>query len=175
MNTDRRFSVLATAIALTLVATGAQAAGKTDLQKRDITQLKQQYQAVAANRGVAPMAHSRHAQFMGADATSRLLMKVKREDRGVRNYRYDQTFRGIPIFGEGVVVSEDASGNVRKLFGNMVSGLDQDIVSVKPRLSKAQGLLAGKRAGLGNRLSGMLTENESRSLSNCVSGACSLC
>ena len=164
MNTDRRFSLLATAIALTLVAAGAQAADKTDLHQRDMTRLKQQYQAAAANRGVATMAHSRHAQFIGADATSRLLMKVKHEDHGVRNYRYDQTFRGIPVFGEGVVVSEDASGNVRKLFGNLVDGLDQDIASVSPRLSKAQGLLAGKRAGLGNRLSGMLTENESTDL-----------
>ncbi len=56
------------------------------------------------------------------------------------------------------------AGNVRKLFGNMVGGLEQDIASVTPRLSKAQGLLAGKRAGLGNRLSGMLTENESTEL-----------
>ena len=164
MNRDRRFCVLATAITLSLLATGAQAAGKIDLHKRDLAQLKQQYQAVAASRGIATMAHSRHEQFIGADASSHLLMKAQREDRGVRNYRYDQSFRGIRIFGEGVVVSEDASGNVRKLFGNLVDGLDQDIASVTPRLSKAQGLLAGKRAGLGNRLSGMLTENESTDL-----------
>ncbi len=110
------------------------------------------------------MAHSRHEQFIGADTSSRLLMRAKREDRGVRNYRYDQTFRGIPVFGEGVVVSEDASGNVRKLFGNLVDGLEQDIATVKPSISKAQGLLVGKRAGLRNRLSGMLTENESSDL-----------
>ncbi len=159
-----RLSALATAITLSLVATGANAAGKIDLHKRDMTQLKQQYQAVATTRGVAAMTHSRHAQFIGADANSRLLMKRNRASHGVRNYRYDQTFRGVPVFGEGIVVSEDGAGNVRKLFGNMVNGLEQDIGSVKPRLSKAQGLLAGKRAGLGNRLSGMLIENESTEL-----------
>ncbi len=164
MNFDRRFSALATAVALSLVATGAQAAGKIDLHKRDVAQLKQQYQAVAATRGIAAMTHTRHEQFIGADANSRLLMKRNRASHGVRNYRYDQTFRGIPVFGEGVVVSEDGAGNVRKLFGNLVSGLEQDIVSVTPRLSRAQGLLAGKRAGLHNRLSGMLTENESSEL-----------
>ena len=57
------------------------------------------------------MAHSRHEQFIGADADSRLLMKAKRADHGVRNYRYTQTWRGIPVFGEGVVVSEDDAGN----------------------------------------------------------------
>ena len=164
MNRASHFSVLATAITLSLLATGAQAAAKTDLHKRDVSQLKQQYQAVTASRGIAAMAHSRHEQFIGADASSHLLMKAQREDRGVRNYRYDQTFRGIRIFGEGVVVSEDVSGNVRKLFGNLVGGLDQDIASVTPRLSAAQGLLAGKQAGLGNRLSGMLTRNEKSDL-----------
>jgi len=153
--------MLATAIALSLVATGAQAAGKVDLHKRDIAQLKQQYQSTVAARGVANMAHSRHAQFMGADASSTLLMRAQRADHGVRNYRYDQTWRGIPIFGEGVVVSEDGAGNVRTMFGNLFSGLDQDIVSTTPSLSKAAALVAGKRAGLGNRISGMLIENES--------------
>ena len=58
MNLDTRFSALATAITLSLVATGAQAAGKLDLQAQDMIQLKQQYQSIAANRGIAAMAHS---------------------------------------------------------------------------------------------------------------------
>ena len=156
--------MLATAIALSLVATGAQAAGKVDLQKRDVAQLKQQYQSTVAARGVAKMAHARHAQFMGADANSTLLMRVKREDHGVRNYRYDQTWRGIPIFGQGVVVSEDGTGNVRTMFGNLFSGLDQDIASTTPRLGRAAALVAGKRAGLGSRISGMLTRDEKTEL-----------
>ena len=136
--------MLATAITLSLVATGAQAAGKVDLHKRDIAQLKQQYQSTVATRGVANMAHARHAQFMRADASSTLLMRAQRADHGVRNYRYDQTWRGIPIFGEGVVVSEDGAGNVRTMFGNLFSGLDQDIASTTPKMGKAAALVAGK-------------------------------
>ena len=162
---QRRINSLAAAIALSLVATGAQAAGKVDLHKQNIAQLKQQYNAqVAAKGGAAAMVHSRHEQFIGADADSRLLMKAKREDRGVRNYRYTQTWRGIPIFGEGLVVSEDENGNVRTLFGNMISGLEQDIGSTTPRLSGASALVAGKRAGLGNGISGMLTRDEKSDL-----------
>ena len=162
---QRRINSLAAAIALSLVATGAHAAGKTDLHKQNVAQLKQQYQTqVAAKGGVAAMAHSRHEQFIGADADSRLLMKAKREDHGVRNYRYTQTWRGVPLYGEGVVVSEDGAGNVRTMFGNMISGLGQDIASVTPRMSAAQALVAGKRAGLGNRLSGMQTRNEKTTL-----------
>ena len=161
---QRRLNSLAAAIALSLVATGAQAAGKVDLQKQNIAQLKQQYNAAVAAKGAAPMTHGRHAQFMGADANSHLLMKAARKDNGVRNYRYTQTYRGIPIFGEGLVVSEDSDGNVRTMFGNMISGLDQDIASITPRLSNANALVAGKRAGLGNGLSGMLTRNEKTDL-----------
>ncbi|HWS79113.1 MAG TPA: M4 family metallopeptidase, partial [Thermomonas sp.] len=162
---QRRLNSLAAAIALSLVATGAQAADRMDLQKQNLNQLKQQYNAVvAAKGGAAAMAHSRHAQFLAADANTHLLMKTRREDLGVRNYRYQQSFRGIPVFGEGVVVSEDGAGNVRALFGNMISGLERDIPSVAPKLTKAQALVAGKRAGLGNRVSGMLTENESSEL-----------
>jgi Zn-dependent metalloprotease len=162
---QRRLNSLAAAIALSLVATGAQAAGRVDLHKQDLNQLKQQYNlAVAAKGGAAAMAHARHAQFMGADAESRLLMKAQRADHGVRNYRYDQTFRGIPVFGEGVVVSEDGAGNVRAMFGNLVTGLERDIASTTPKLSKAAALVAGKRAGLGNGVSGMLTSNEKSNL-----------
>ena len=156
--------MLATAIALSLVATGAQAAGKVDLQKRDVAQLKQQYQSRIATQGVAGMAHRRHAQFMAAGADTTLLMRKQRADRGVRNYRYDQAWRGIPILGQDVVVSEDGAGNVRTMFGNLISGLDQDIASTTPRLGKAAALVAGKRAGLGNSIAGMLTQRETTDL-----------
>ncbi|MDI1252362.1 pre-peptidase C-terminal domain-containing protein [Thermomonas sp.] len=161
---NRSIRITALALASVAFAGGAAAANRVDLHGTNLSHLKQQYQSVAATHGIAAMRHTRHEQFIGTDANSRLLMKRNHASHGVRNYRYDQTFRGIPVFGEGIVVSEDAAGNVRKLFGNMASGLEQDITSVKPSLSKAQGLLAGKRAGLGKRLSGMLTENESSNL-----------
>lgn len=160
----RRLNALAGAIALCAIATSAQAANKADLHRKDLVQMRQQYQSATAARGIAPMVHARHAQLIGADADSRLLLKARRADHGVRNHRYEQTWRGVPVFGEGVVVSEDGAGNVRQLFGNLVSGLERDVATTNPRLDRAQALVAGKRAGLGSRLSGMLTENESSRL-----------
>ncbi|MFT4180074.1 MAG: M4 family metallopeptidase [Thermomonas sp.] len=163
--------MLATAVALSLAASGALAADKVDLHKRNISQLRTQYQSAVATSGVADMAHRRHTQFMGADSNTTLLMRAKRQDRNVRNYRYDQAWRGIPVFGQGVVVSEDSAGNVRTMFGNMVSGLDRDIASATPTLGKAAALVAGKRAGLGSRISGMLTRNEKADLTVYVDDA----
>ena len=161
----RRLDTLAVAVALSLSATGANAAGKADLHKKDLAQLKQQYRAlVAAKGGAADMAHTRHEQLIGADADSRLLMQSRRSDLGLNNYRYVQTWRGIPVFGEGIVVSEDGAGNARALFGNLVSGLENDIASTRPAMTAMNALAAGKRLHLGNSLSAYRTENEKSEL-----------
>lgn len=164
MNRFRTTNLLGTAILFALAASGAHAAQRADLHQRNITQLRQQYQSLTATQGVASMANRRHAQFIRPGADSTLLMRATRQDRGVRNYRYDQAWRGIPVFGQGVVVSEDRDGNVRTMFGNLVSGLEADIASTTPKFGKAAALVAGKRLALGQGIAGMLTENESSEL-----------
>ena len=164
MNRFRTTSLLSAAVLLSLSAAGAQAATRTDLYQRNVNQLRQQYQSQVATKGVAATAHRRHELFMGANASDTLLMRRQRADRGVRNFRYDQAWRGIPVFGQGVVVSEDASGNVRRMFGNYVSGLERDITSTKPNFNHAAALVAGKRAALGAGIAGMLTRNEKTDL-----------
>jgi pseudolysin/vibriolysin len=160
VNRSRTTNLLGAAILFALAASGAEAANRVDLHQRNVNQLRQQYQSVTAQKGVAAMANRRHAQFMNAGAHDTFLMRASRQDRGVRNYRYDQAWRGIPIFGQGIAVSEDGAGNVRGLFGNLVSGLDADITSTTPKFGKAAALVAAKRIALGNGLAGMLTRDE---------------
>lgn len=159
-----RTHLLGTAIALALAAGSATAADRIDLHQQNVGQLRQQYQALTAGKGVASMNHRRHEQFLGLNTDNTLLMKNAIADHGVRNYRYDQAWRGIPIFGQGIVVSEDGAGNVRALFGTKVSGIERDISSTTPKLTKAQALAAGKRIALGNALSAMQTRNEKSDL-----------
>ncbi|MCI4568243.1 peptidase M4 family protein, partial [Lysobacter sp. CFH 32150] len=90
--------MLAAATTLAL-AGGASAAGRVDLHRQDVQQLKAQYKANSA----AAMAHERHAQLLQLDPESRLVLKSRHTDHGVRNTRYQQTFRGIPVFGEQVI------------------------------------------------------------------------
>ncbi|SHF36523.1 M4 family metallopeptidase [Thermomonas hydrothermalis] len=159
-----RTHLLGTAIALALAAGSATAADRIDLHQQNVGQLRQQYQALTAGKGVATMVHRQHEQFLGLNADNTLLMKNAIADHGVRNYRYDQAWRGIPIFGQGIVVSEDGAGNVRTLFGTKVSGIERDIASTTPKLTKAEALAAGKRIALGNALSAMQTRNEKSDL-----------
>src|SRR5690606_15626652 len=81
-------------------------------------------------------------------------------ENGARNYRYQQTYRGIPVYGEQIVVSENANGQVRALFGQKVQGLAAEVPAIAPRLTSAQALATAKRATLGNRLLAMRVERE---------------
>ncbi len=114
MNRNRLFCALASATALLMVAGGATAASRTDLQRENLAAVKQANACIAASRSTV-MAHRRHEQALGLDREFRLLLLDRKTDLGMRNHRYQQTFRGLPVFGEQVVVNEDGSGNVRNL------------------------------------------------------------
>ena len=158
MNRDLSFRLhaLAFATGLALTAGAASAADRIDLHRQDVQQLKAQYKASSA----ATMAHERHAQLLQLDPESRLVLMSRTTDHGVRNTRYQQTFRGIPVFGEQVIVSEDANGNVRTLFGRKVEGLASELPATRAKLDQAQALAIGKRAGMGFRATSLITRNE---------------
>ena len=147
--------------ALLLAMGSAAAAERTNLHQQDLGILTSHYQSAIAAGGTPAKAHARHASLIGLDGESRLVLQRRHTDRGVRNSRYTQTFRGVPIFGEQVIVSEDAQGNVRTLFGRKVSGLAAELPAGKPKLDQAQALALGKRAGMGARAASLVTRNES--------------
>lgn len=62
------------------------------------------------------------------------ILNVKHDRNGTKHYRYQQTFRGVPIFGEQVVVSENSNG-IRNLFGNLVGDLSGELSARAPRLA----------------------------------------
>lgn len=148
-------------LAFALAAMSAQAATRVDLHKQDVAQLNRQYATTTATIGAVRQANIRHAELVGLGADSSLVpLKTVSDNNGRHYYRYQQTFRGVPIFGEQVVVSEDGSGQVRALFGTMVEGLAAELPATKPKLSNTQALGIAKRERLGTRLLAMRTERE---------------
>ncbi|QQQ03550.1 M4 family metallopeptidase [Lysobacter enzymogenes] len=159
---NRNVSALSLALSLALAAGAAGAAQRVDLHGVDVAKLNQQYQAVAAKSGAAAKANVRHAELIALDADSALTqLKSSVDADGSRNYRYQQTFRGIPVFGEHVVVREDAKGNVRALFGRSVAGLAAELPSQKAKFDGAQALSVAKAAGMGKSAGSMQVRNES--------------
>ncbi len=140
----------------------ATAASRVDLHRLDPADVNVRAKTATAQSGVGAYEHARHAQMLGLSSDSNLLLQKRNTlPNGVRNMRYQQTFRGIPVFGEHVIVSEDANGNVRALFGQMVGGLDSELPSVAVKLNSAQALAIAKRATLGGRA---LVRNEKSEL-----------
>ncbi|GAB3315005.1 M4 family metallopeptidase [Luteimonas notoginsengisoli] len=151
-----------TPLALALAAVSAQAATRVDLQKQDVAALNSQYANASVAIGVSKQAGLRHAEMLSLDADSALaVVNARAIENGVRNYRYTQTWNGIPVYGEQIVVSEDASGQVRAMFGRKVGGLDSELpATTDSKLTSAQALATAKRATLGNRLLAMRVERE---------------
>ena len=150
-----------TPLALSLFAISAQAATRADLQKQDLAQLTRQYKAASATLGATAKPIDRHAELVGLDANSALrVLNASQDKNGLKHNRYQQTYLGLPIWGEQIIVTENRDGSIRHLFGNRVSGLEREIGTTASKLTGAQALEAGKRAALGSRLLALRTERE---------------
>lgn len=149
-------------LALAIAVGTASAAQRPDLHVQDVQSINQQYAKVAATLGANPQAESRHAEMLGLDASSKLqVLESSTDADGTTHYRYQQMFRGVPVFGEQVVVSEAKSGSVRNLFGRAVHGLERELfIGSKMLLDEASALQLGKRAALGKKLAGAIIQRE---------------
>ncbi|MBN7136635.1 peptidase M4 [Lysobacter enzymogenes] len=157
----RNVSALSLALSLVLAAGAADAAQVIDLHSVDVAKLNRQYQAATAKSGAVAKADLRHAEVIALDTDSSLTqLKSSVDADGSRNYRYQQTYQGVAVFGENVVVREDAQGNVRALFGRSVAGLKADLPKLDARLSAAQALGLAKAAVHGKRAAALQIRNE---------------
>jgi Zn-dependent metalloprotease len=142
---------LAIAVTLCCIAPAAMAAGRQNLQTANLGQMQARYSSFVAANGTPAMAHARHERLLNMDSESNLLLTRRHSDFGKRNTRYQQTFRGIPVYGESVIVSENAKpGRVEALFGRMVTGLEKEIPATAIRVNSAQALAIAQRAALGS-------------------------
>jgi Zn-dependent metalloprotease len=158
-----RHSPLALAVVCLLLSVDSSAATRSDLNKTDLARLNHQYALAAQGLGAAS-AQERHAELLGLDAESRLQILTHYSDRdGTHYYRYQQTFRGLPIFGEQVIVSE-GRGIVRRLFGQKLSGLDRDLAGVAAPMAAGRASRIARSVALGASLPEMRVENESARL-----------
>ncbi|AJC46964.1 M4 family metallopeptidase [Xanthomonas sacchari] len=151
-----RPSALVSSLLLVLAATSASAAQRVDLHAKDPATLGAQYRSAAARLGGIPAAAAvRHAELIGLDAESALTLLGSSEDPdGTVHRRYQQTFRGIPVWGEQVIVSERADGSVRSLFGRSVAGLASELPATAANAASAtltadRALVLAQRVALG--------------------------
>jgi vibriolysin len=152
-------------LVLAIFAGSAQAATRVDLHSQRVEQLNAAYQAATRAIGPSTVSNERHAELLGLDRESSLqtLGSVQDAD-GTRHYRYQQTFRGVPVWGEHVVVTEGRDGAATSLFGRMVADMASDLAVGANKIESKQALQIAKTAALsistGGRVSTMRTERE---------------
>ena len=84
---------------------------------------------------IAPVAlASRIGLEAGASLSPRLQTRTA---HGTLKTREQQTYRGVPVYGQQVVVERDGSGNVLGVSGEISRGIGSDIASVTPAISGA--------------------------------------
>jgi Zn-dependent metalloprotease len=148
------------AIALA-AASSAQAATRVDLQQQGVAAINAQYARASAAIGVSKQASIRHAEMLGLGADSALtVLKAHDGPNGGRVTRYQQTFHGIPVYGEHIIVNESRDGQVRHLSGRKVTGLENEVAGIAAKVTAAQALSTAKTAALGKRLLAVRTERE---------------
>ena len=138
-------------IVLGLFASSTQAATLVDLHRHDVASLNAAYASVTAGIGKPSVAAERHAEFLSLDKESALhQLDASRDADGSTHYRYQQSFRGIPVWGEHVVVTEARDGSVKNLFGRSVSDLAADLsTNARTKMTSASALAAAKVVALG--------------------------
>ena len=159
IQSNRRTLLALSPLTLALAMVSANAATRTDLHQQNVSLLNSQYKLAA---GALPaQAKDRHAEMLGLDADSDLAVLTQARDAdGTQHVRYQQTFRGIPIFGEQVIVSTRANGDLKSLFGRKVEGLGRELAAGKSVMARSRALGLAKAAALGNRASSLRIERE---------------
>ncbi|HET9031613.1 MAG TPA: peptidase M4 family protein, partial [Dokdonella sp.] len=103
-------------VSMGVLAASAHAASRIDLHQQSVERLSAQYAAATVNMDAPASNNQRHAELLSLDAESSLKTLAEiRDGDGTVHYRYQQTFRGVPIWGEHVVVAESKAGTLRSL------------------------------------------------------------
>ncbi|MEO8673726.1 MAG: M4 family metallopeptidase, partial [Tahibacter sp.] len=158
---QRHLCLALSPLVLGIFAASAQAANRVELHDLSVRQLNTAYQAATNAIGGPTVASERHAEMLGLDSESTLETLASSQDAdGTRHYRYQQMFRGIPVWGEHVIVSETANGELTSLFGRLATNLAGEISIKPPTVTDRRALEIAKASALQGGVAVMRTERE---------------
>src|SRR3546814_7707631 len=81
------------------MAMSAHAANRVNLHQQDVSGINSRYANASVAIGVSKQASVRHAEMLGLGPDSTLsVLRTGTTRDGVRNTRYQQTFRGVPVY-----------------------------------------------------------------------------
>lgn len=75
-------------------------------------------------------------------------LKVKKtltDDNGSTTTRYEQTYGGLPVIGDDVIVSLNADGTFKRAHGAVLLGIDNDLADVTPQIETNTAISIAKK------------------------------
>lgn len=97
----------------------------------------------AQMQGVAPVAANALAANLNLGANATLAPRGSLPTaHGTHTVRMQQMYMGVPVYGHGVAVEQDARGNALRANGLVAQGVQLDLASVTPKLSDQQAIAA---------------------------------
>ena len=112
----------------------------------DKVELRQAQQVLAQMQAIRSAQTASHeallSRSLGAEISLKLLRKIDSDN--LSTFRYAMMFRGLPVWGEQVIVTEDPSQRVVRLHGNAITGIERDVTSIEAAFNAATALNLAK-------------------------------
>lgn len=139
MKLFRKSIGLAITISTTLSTSLAFAAERVDLRSSvDSLVALQQASAVQSFTSVDAATALSQAIGLSADGALKLVRSRYDDDTKLHHARYQQTYQGIPVWSENVLLTSDNNGQAQMIHGNAVLGIGQDVGRVSAGIAQQQ-------------------------------------
>lgn len=137
-----RFVAVASAAVLMTVlpAESARAAKIRDLRSTDGQQFIQPLQQARIQLGSRAAKADIHARMLRLGPGVAIARQGSELWHGMRTYRYQQTFHGVPIFQYPIAVVEREDGEVLRVDGTVIDELDRDIPTMTTQITPVRAL-----------------------------------
>jgi vibriolysin len=128
--------------------TGGPKMNKIDLRvAEDVLESLNQARSLAAGTPDAAQSATELKEALHFAENNNLILQQESEGaNGMKYFRYKQTYNGIPIWGETIIVTVDADGNYRPLHGNALQSIASDIETTMPTLDREVAIQKAKNA-----------------------------
>ncbi|NVJ51890.1 MAG: M4 family metallopeptidase [Gammaproteobacteria bacterium] len=87
------------------------------------------------------------AKFIGlSDNNTLTARKTYRSGSGQTTIRYQQLYKGLPVIGDDVIITNKADGSFKHAHGAMLANIENDVPSVKAKINAAQAAVIAEQA-----------------------------
>ncbi len=87
-----------------------------------------------------------HGKALGLAQNEELqLLRQNENAKGETTYRYRQMYRGVPVWGEHVIVTQNREGQTTRLHGRLVRGIGNEIRNIVPSMDARSALTQQKQ------------------------------